>query len=103
LHRALEISVDSSLSQRTRPHVHGVERNGSRFWASGNDSESESEVAMEEQADLPDVSVLDGQFSLGFNNVQSKSKMGKTVRRLVEQPHALMIRPWEGPLLAPSL
>jgi hypothetical protein len=44
LHRAVEVSIESSLSRRTRLHIHGVEeRIGGHFWLSGNESDSESQ------------------------------------------------------------
>jgi hypothetical protein len=67
LHRAAEVSIESSLSHRTGPHVHGVDdRLCGRFWATGNDSESESDAVVEEQTDLlPNVSASDLKSSLG--------------------------------------
>jgi C1A family cysteine protease len=71
LHRAVEVSIESSFSRRTGPHVHGVDdRLCGRFWATGNDSESESDAVVEEQTDLlPNVSASDLKSSLGYSNV----------------------------------
>jgi hypothetical protein len=44
LHRTVEISITSSSSHRTGPHVHGVDdRVDGRFWALGSNSESEDD------------------------------------------------------------
>jgi hypothetical protein len=45
----VEVSIESSLSCKTGPHIHGTDdRFSYRFWATGNDSESEPEAVVED-------------------------------------------------------
>jgi hypothetical protein len=52
LHRAWEVAIESSLPRRTGPQLHGIDdRFVGRFWATGNDSDSEPKVEQEDQPD----------------------------------------------------
>jgi hypothetical protein len=43
LHRAVEVSIESSLMHKSGRQVHGIDdRFSSRFWTTGNESDSET-------------------------------------------------------------
>jgi hypothetical protein len=79
----VDVSIESSLSRRMGPHIHGIDdRISCRFWATGNDSESEPEpepeAVVEDQHDPPsNVSVVDHHSSMGFCKVHDTSKWTK--------------------------
>jgi hypothetical protein len=68
LHQAVQISTESSPAKKMGPHIHGIDdRLSGRFWATGNDSESELGSVVEEQYDLSSkVSVVDSNTVVWF-------------------------------------
>lgn len=109
--------VLQSTSPRPMPHVHGVEDSmGSRFWALGEESESDSEVESVESIDTPDFikqaqdvgftvpQLIAAEKELHDNTGKSPLKEGlanKIVNSMVR--HKTAGRPWRGKLPAPRV
>jgi hypothetical protein len=102
LHRAVEISITSSLSQKSGCNIHGVDdRLSGRFWATGNDSDSELESGEEDLPNPnPNVSIVDRNLVCDYLCVaqQADGEIKTTAR--TQAPRQ---RPWEGPLPSPRI
>jgi hypothetical protein len=103
LHRAVEISIKSSLAQKTRPHIHGIDdRLTDQFWASGNDSDSGLEwVVEEERKPNSKVRVVDCFSKARFCRIQGTAQRGNQVIKTVSRAPAATSCLWEGPLPPP--
>jgi hypothetical protein len=105
LHRAMEISIASSLSHKTGPHKYGIDdRFAGHFWATGNDSDSDQEVVEEEpHTARSKVSAVDCISSEELCRAQVTALRTKGLNKAPVRAQAGKIRPWEGPLPAPRI